>query len=188
MIDDYRRQERRRRRDPLRSGVLDITGRKTVEDHLHHLAHHDALTDLPNRTLLTDRLHQAMAQARRDRSLLALLYLDLNKFKPVNDSLGHDIGDLLLKDVAARLLVCVRRESDTVSRLGGGEFVVVLTQLARSGGIASGFTPATTVRRMRPCPACFNWIAVAGRHRAGYAQDSSTIAFSGRIALICGWC
>lgn len=116
--------------------MRDITARKTVEDHLHHLAHHDALTDLPNRTLLTDRLHQAMAQARRDRTLLVLLYLDLDKFKPVNDSFGHDIGDLLLKDVAARLLACVRRESDTVSRLGGDEFVVLLAQLEQPAAAA----------------------------------------------------
>ena len=111
--------------------MLDITARKAIEQHVHHLAHHDALTDLPNRTLLIDRLHQAIAQARREQGRLAMLYLDLDRFKPVNDSFGHDIGDLLLKEVAVRLEACVKREADTVSRLGGDEFVVLLTRLDR---------------------------------------------------------
>ncbi|AMK76647.1 diguanylate cyclase (GGDEF)-like protein [Methylomonas methanica] len=111
--------------------MMDITARKAIEQHVHHLAHYDALTDLPNRTLLIDRLHQAIAQARREHSLLALLYLDLDKFKPVNDSFGHDVGDLLLKEVANRLEACVKRETDTVSRLGGDEFVILLSQLDR---------------------------------------------------------
>lgn len=111
--------------------MMDITARKAIEQHIHHLAHYDALTDLPNRTLLIDRLHQAIAQARREHNLLALLYLDLDKFKPVNDSFGHDVGDLLLKEVANRLEACVRRETDTVSRLGGDEFVILLGQLDR---------------------------------------------------------
>ena len=109
--------------------MMDITARKAIEDHVHHLAHHDALTDLPNRTLLVDRLHQAIAQARREQAMLALMYLDLDKFKPINDGFGHDVGDLLLKEVAVRLRSCVKRESDTVSRLGGDEFVVVLSQI-----------------------------------------------------------
>ncbi|OQW80219.1 MAG: hypothetical protein BVN35_00100 [Proteobacteria bacterium ST_bin11] len=111
--------------------MMDITARKAIEQHIHHLAHYDALTDLPNRTLLIDRLHQAIAKARREQSVLALLYLDLDKFKPVNDSFGHDVGDLLLKEVANRLEACVRRETDTVSRLGGDEFVILLGQLDR---------------------------------------------------------
>lgn len=104
----------------------DITGRKTFDSHLQHLAHYDALTDLPNRALLTDRLHQALAQVRRDKGMLAVMFLDLDHFKPVNDTLGHAVGDLLLKDVARRLGDCVRRDSDTVSRFGGDEFVVLL--------------------------------------------------------------
>jgi diguanylate cyclase (GGDEF)-like protein/PAS domain S-box-containing protein len=106
--------------------MIDITVRKTVEEQMHHLAHHDVLTNLPNRTLLADRLHQALAQARREKGMLALMFLDLDKFKPVNDELGHDVGDLLLKEVATRLQNCVKRESDTVSRLGGDEFVILL--------------------------------------------------------------
>lgn len=109
--------------------MIDITARKAIEEHVHHMAHYDVLTDLPNRTLLTDRLHQAMALVRREKTKLALIFLDLDKFKPVNDALGHDIGDLLLKQVAYRLQQCVKRESDTLSRIGGDEFVVVLSQI-----------------------------------------------------------
>lgn len=109
--------------------MIDITTRKAVEEQVYHLAHHDALTDLPNRVLLTDRMRQALAAARRDKEMLAVLYLDLDMFKPVNDTLGHDVGDLLLKEVAYRLLACVKRESDTVSRMGGDEFVVLLSQI-----------------------------------------------------------
>ena len=79
--------------------------------------------------LLSDRLNQALAQARREKVLLGLLYLDLDRFKPVNDMLGHDVGDLLLIQVAARLRECVSRAADTVSRIGGDEFVVLLAHL-----------------------------------------------------------
>lgn len=109
--------------------MLDITMRKAAEQQIQHLAHHDALTDLPNRTLLTDRLNQALAQVRRQDTMLVLMFIDLDKFKPVNDLLGHDIGDLLLKEVAERLLSCVKRDSDTVSRIGGDEFIVLLPRI-----------------------------------------------------------
>ncbi len=107
--------------------LIDITARKAVEEQMRHIAYHDVLTDLPNRILLADRLQQALAQAKRMTSKLALMYIDLDKFKPVNDNFGHDVGDLLLKDVASRILTCIRRESDTVARLGGDEFVVLLS-------------------------------------------------------------
>ena len=108
----------------------DITERKLAAERVEHLAHYDLLTDLPNRALFTDRLQQALALARRDRGMLAVLFLDLDKFKPVNDTLGHDIGDLLLKKVAACLVAsCMQRESDTVSRIGGDEFVILLAQI-----------------------------------------------------------
>jgi diguanylate cyclase (GGDEF)-like protein/PAS domain S-box-containing protein len=107
----------------------DITERKASEAFVQHLAHHDALTDLPNRILLNDRLRQAIALARRDRGRLAVLFIDLDRLKPVNDTLGHDIGDLLLKEVARRLLEVVTREADTAARLGGDEFVVLLQRV-----------------------------------------------------------
>jgi len=109
--------------------MIDITRRKAVEEQITHLAHHDALTDLPNRILLADRLNLALAQARREKNLLCLMYIDLDKFKEVNDTLGHAIGDLLLIEVSRRLQQCVRRETDTVARLGGDEFVVLLPQV-----------------------------------------------------------
>jgi diguanylate cyclase (GGDEF)-like protein/PAS domain S-box-containing protein len=103
----------------------DITLRKVAEDEIKHLAFHDALTQLPNRRLLHDRLHQAMILAKRDQKRLALMFIDLDKFKPVNDDFGHQVGDELLQAVAQRLQACVR-ESDTVARLGGDEFVLLL--------------------------------------------------------------
>ncbi len=103
----------------------DITARKAMEERMRHLAHYDPLTELPNRALITDRLQQAVIRARRDKKHMAVMFLDLDKFKPVNDTLGHDVGDLLLKQVARRLQDCVRA-SDTVARIGGDEFVILL--------------------------------------------------------------
>ena len=99
----------------------------------HRRAHFDALTGLPNRFLLLDRFHQAMAHATRMRTKLALLYLDLDGFKAVNDALGHATGDELLKRVSVRLLACIRA-SDTVCRHGGDEFVILLTEVADDEG------------------------------------------------------
>ena len=103
----------------------DITAQKMAEDELRYLANYDALTGLPNRALLMDRIYHGIDQARRDRRSLALCFIDLDKFKQINDSLGHDIGDLLLKEVAKRLTSTLR-DSDTVARLGGDEFVILL--------------------------------------------------------------
>ena len=103
----------------------DITDRKAMEEQVQYLAYHDPLTDLPNRMLFTDRLHQALAIDKRDNAKLALMFIDLDRFKPVNDEFGHDVGDLLLKAVAQRIQDCLR-ESDTVARIGGDEFVVLL--------------------------------------------------------------
>jgi diguanylate cyclase (GGDEF)-like protein len=105
---------------------LDIVKLKRQEEKIQHLANYDLLTGLPNRTLLKDRLQQALAHGRRTNGMVALLFLDLDNFKNINDSLGHLSGDLLLAAVAKRLLACTR-QSDTVARLGGDEFVVLLT-------------------------------------------------------------
>jgi len=106
----------------------DISERKLAEERIYHLAHHDALTGLPNRFSLHDRLSQTIVAARRENRLLAVMFLDLDHFKAINDSLGHPVGDRLLIEVAQRLKACVR-ESDVVARLGGDEFVVVMTDV-----------------------------------------------------------
>lgn len=111
----------------------DITVKKEAEARILHMAQHDALTDLPNRMLLRDRLSQTLARAKRNGRLVALLFLDLDRFKLINDTLGHDVGDRLLKGVADRLRRCIR-ESDTVARLGGDEFTVVLADLQDAKG------------------------------------------------------
>lgn len=103
----------------------DITTLKEQQQRLERMAHYDALTRLPNRVLLAERLHQALAQAKRDKGYLAVAYLDLDGFKPVNDTLGHDAGDSLLVEVADRLRNSVRA-CDTVARLGGDEFVLLI--------------------------------------------------------------
>jgi len=108
--------------------IRDISERKQAEREIRQLAYHDMLTGLPNRSLFHDRLEQALAQSKRHGRPLSLLFLDLDRFKDVNDTLGHDAGDLLLKAVADRLRSCVR-QSDTVARLGGDEFVVLLNSV-----------------------------------------------------------
>ncbi len=108
--------------------VEDITERKLAEQKIELLAYHDILTELPNRRLLRDRFEQAMAHADRTGAKVALLFLDLDNFKSINDSLGHLVGDVLLKSAAARLRECVR-ETDTISRQGGDEFLIVLPEL-----------------------------------------------------------
>ncbi len=102
---------------------------------LDHLAHHDALTNLPNRMLMQDRLSQAIEVARRQRRQLAVMFMDLDRFKHINDSLGHDVGDQLLQSVAQRLVECVRH-SDTVSRQGGDEFLLLLPYIEHADDAA----------------------------------------------------
>jgi diguanylate cyclase (GGDEF)-like protein/PAS domain S-box-containing protein len=108
--------------------IKDISERKEAEKKIEHLAYHDQLTGLPNRTLLLDRLKQALVSSERHGWSGALLFIDIDNFKNLNDTLGHDVGDMLLKEVASRLESCVR-EGDTVARLGGDEFVVMLLEL-----------------------------------------------------------
>lgn len=110
---------------------LDITERKHAQEKIDHLAHYDVLTNLPNRSLFMDRVERGLALAKRHDTRLALLFIDLDKFKPINDQWGHAVGDLVLQEVARRMQGCVR-ESDTVSRVGGDEFVVLLLNLANA--------------------------------------------------------
>jgi diguanylate cyclase (GGDEF)-like protein/PAS domain S-box-containing protein len=117
----------------------DVSVARAIEVEMSHLAQHDTLTKLPNRTLLQDRLSQAITTAERNGTRIAVLFLDLDGFKHINDSLGHAIGDKLLQSVAKRLLASVRT-SDTVSRIGGDEFVILLSEVAHAGdaGVKAG--------------------------------------------------
>ncbi len=110
----------------------DLRNAKKMVLQMAHLAHHDPLTSLPNRLLLSDRITQAISMAQRSGSQLAVIFLDLDGFKEINDSLGHAIGDRLLQSVATRISRCVRK-SDTVSRQGGDEFIVLLSEVAHAG-------------------------------------------------------
>lgn len=109
----------------------DVSMARALSLKMYHLAQHDGLTDLPNRMLLDDRLAQAITLCHRNQQKLAVLFLDLDRFKHINDTLGHDFGDRVLRNAAQRLLQCVR-SSDTVSRQGGDEFVIVLSEIAHS--------------------------------------------------------
>lgn len=106
----------------------DITEKKDFEEHLRHMAQYDPLTKLPNRALFSDRLQQTFSSAKRANEHFGLMFIDLDKFKPINDNYGHEAGDLLLQEAARRMQGCVR-ESDTVARIGGDEFVVLLPSL-----------------------------------------------------------
>lgn len=108
--------------------IRDITSIKAHKKQLEHIAHYDTLTQLPNRVLLADRLHQAMAQAKRHDLSLAVAYLDLDGFKPINDTHGHNIGDELLVTIAKRMKLAMRAE-DTLARIGGDEFIAILVEL-----------------------------------------------------------
>jgi diguanylate cyclase (GGDEF)-like protein/PAS domain S-box-containing protein len=106
----------------------DVSVARATAVRMSHLAHHDALTKLPNRVLFNDRLTQAISLAHRQGTQLAVMFIDLDRFKNINDSLGHEVGDQVLESVAGRLLACVRH-SDTVSRLGGDEFIILLSPI-----------------------------------------------------------
>ena len=106
----------------------DISGRMEIQERLQYLAHHDVLTDLPNRVLFFDRLEQSLFRATRNKTLLSVMFLDLDRFKNINDTLGHDTGDLVLKQVAMRLKGQLRA-SDTIARLGGDEFAIMLESI-----------------------------------------------------------
>jgi GGDEF domain-containing protein len=134
--------------------IRDITERKEMEKQMKHMAHYDMLTGLPNRTLFFDRFAQFLSLAKRHKYILSIFYLDLDKFKYINDTIGHDMGDRVLKEVATRLNSGLRasdtaarmhisstpavnlRESDTVARIGGDEFIVLLSQVANNNDSA----------------------------------------------------
>ena len=142
----------------------DITKRKTAKRKIQRLAFYDPLTDLPNRRLLQDRLEHALAATARNQHLGALLLIDLDNFKALNDTMGHDKGDLLLQQVAGRLASCVR-ECDTVARLGGDEFVVLVDDVGPSaaGAVANATTVAEKIVAVLGRP-----YDIAGReHRSG---------------------
>jgi diguanylate cyclase (GGDEF)-like protein/PAS domain S-box-containing protein len=128
--------ELRHGRHRLFTAILrDISERKENEERIRRLAHHDNLTGLPNRNLLNDRMNHALARVKRHGGRMAVLYVDLDKFKPINDTLGHEAGDHVLREVSRRLASCVR-SSDTIARVGGDEFVVVVEEIARSNEAA----------------------------------------------------
>ena len=135
----------------------DITARRQAErtwtESMSYLAYHDAVTGLPNRLLLNDRLKQALSEAHRHQKKLAVVFFDLDNFKWVNDRLGHDVGDAFLKSVANNLVACLR-SNDTVSRYGGDEFVIILPGIKDSNGAATAVRKMTasleTVHRIGP--------------------------------------
>jgi diguanylate cyclase (GGDEF)-like protein len=122
--------------DEISCFVIDLSQNKQAQDKFTHLAYHDALTDLPNQVLFKDRLKQAIALSHRSNLMQAVLLVNLDRFKTVNDSLGYHAGDLLLQSVAQRLTSCVR-ECDTVARFGSDEFAILLTQIPRAQDAAN---------------------------------------------------
>lgn len=142
----------------------DITDRKAWERTLWKHANHDHLTGIPNRRLFIDRLGQAIKRVRRSRGLLALLYIDLDRFKDANDYLGHDGGDALLKEAAKRIASCIR-ETDTVARLGGDEFTVILMDVGDRNHV-EGVSRAILTRLARP-----------------FSIDNETVRISGSIGI-----
>jgi diguanylate cyclase (GGDEF)-like protein/PAS domain S-box-containing protein len=128
--------------------LSDISERKRIEEQVRHQAEHDALTGLPNRILFLDRLHQALATWRRQDDRCAVMFLDLDKFKAINDTHGHQAGDIVLREVAARVRACVR-QVDTISRLGGDEFVVLLSDI-KGADQAAHVAAAVTKAVARP--------------------------------------
>jgi diguanylate cyclase (GGDEF)-like protein len=112
-----------------------LTRLKHTNEQITHLAHHDNLTALPNRILFYDRLNQEIKKARRNKESIAVFFLDLDGFKSINDTLGHDVGDALLRETAKRIVACVR-DSDTVARIGGDEFTVILSNVKTLNSIS----------------------------------------------------
>ncbi len=152
----------------------DITDRHRADERMHHLAFHDALTGLPNRALFQERLAHAVERSRRDGRPLSVTFIDLDGFKAVNDSLGHDIGDLLLQEIARRIPRFMRRGTDTVARLGGDEFVVLMEDLDNAECCA-GLADEMLVDLARPMTLNGHSVRVgASMGMAFYPQDGSS--------------
>ena len=172
----------------LHEGTIeDITDRKLAEQQVQFLAYYDALTGLPNRTLLQDRLAKALAGARRRKEKVAVLFLDLDRFKVINDSLGHSLGDLLLQEVAERLRKGAR-ELDTVARLGGDEFLIVLTSVKEVSDaavaaerIVKGMTDGFVVEGHPLSISCSLGISVFPEH----GTNSETLIKNADAAMYC---
>ena len=158
---------------------IDITERKAADEKIKHLAFYDSLTGLPNRRLLMDRLGHALASSARTGKQGALLFIDMDNFKSLNDTLGHDVGDLLLQQVAQRLTSCVR-EVDTVSRLGGDEFMVVLENLGGQALEAASRTEAITEQVM----AALNRTFQLGTYQHHCTPSIGATLFNGHQATI----
>ena len=154
-----------------------------LEGEIRKLAFHDALTGLPNRRLLSDRLRQTMAASKRNGCSGALLFLDMDNFKPLNDTYGHEVGDLLLVEVAGRLRRCVR-ESDTIARFGGDEFVVILNELALDGALST-LQAATVANKIRSCLS-EPYVLIAKREGLGDVTVEHHCAASIGVALFVG--
>lgn len=135
----------------------DITERKQMQEYVHQLAFYDSLTNLPNRRLFYDRLRQAMASSKRSQKYCVLMFLDLDNFKPLNDTYGHAIGDLLLIQAAERIKNCVR-EMDTVARFGGDEFVIMVNELSedKAESVVQAKIVAEKIRAALSAPYLFN--------------------------------
>jgi diguanylate cyclase (GGDEF)-like protein/PAS domain S-box-containing protein len=165
----------------------DITERKVAQERVQYLAYYDALTELPNRTLLQDRLTKALASARRRKDKVALLFLDLDRFKDINDSLGHSVGDLVLKQVAERLKKWAR-EQDTAARVGGDEFLIVLTAVKEIADAAvaaerimNAMTPEFVVEGRSLGISCSVGISIFPEH----GTDSETLIKDADAAMYC---
>ncbi len=167
--------------------IEDITERKRAEERVQFLAYYDALTGLPNRTLVQDRLGKALAGGRRRQEKIALLFLDLDRFKIINDSLGHSFGDLLLQDVAVRLKKWAR-EQDTVARIGGDEFLIIMTGIkdipdvaVASERIMDAMNEEFTIQGRRFSISCSIGISIFPDHGA----DNETLIKNADAAMYC---
>jgi diguanylate cyclase (GGDEF)-like protein/PAS domain S-box-containing protein len=163
----------------------DVTERKHYEEQLEYQANHDRLTSLPNRNLLCDRIHQALLRSQRDIKQIAIIFIDLDNFKYINDSLGHDVGDELLKTIAERLRTSVRA-GDTVARLGGDEFVVIIShqdvaEVAASlaGSIQSAITQPLKIKEHELVITCSIGISISPRD----GEDVQTLIRNADIAM-----